>query len=135
MQASPYARAVPAILAEMENQRGAGGNAPQPPNPEDEPEKVVYVYPLEGGGVVFTDTPIEEDGQQPQAPVVDAEAPRTNARPAARREPAYFLHFLLILFVFVGLDSLDAVFASFAPIVTITLSPVVKTVSTTATVS
>src|SRR5260370_26337150 len=56
MQASPYARAVPAILAEMENRREANGNAP-PPNPEEEAEKVVYVYPLEGGGVGFTDTP------------------------------------------------------------------------------
>ena len=135
MQASPYARAVPAILAEMENQREADGNAAPPPDPEEEPEKVVYVYPLEGGGVVFTDTPIEEDGQQPPAAVVDAQEPETDTRPAPRREPAYFLHFLLILFVFVGLDSLDALFASFAPTVTITITPAVKTVSTTATVS
>jgi hypothetical protein len=135
MQTSPYASAVPAILAEMEKQRAADGNEPQPPNPEDEPEKVVYVYPLEGGGVVFTDTPIEEDGQQPQASVVDARKSEPGTRPAARREPPYFLHFLLILFVFVSLDSLDAVFASFAPTVTITITPVVRTVSTMATVS
>lgn len=134
MQASPYASAVPAILAEMENQREEGENPP-PPNTEEEPEKIVYVYPLEGGGVVFTDTPIEEDQQQPQAPVVDAQEPKTDMRLTPRREPAYFLHFLLILLVFVGLDSLDAVFASFAPTVIITLTPVVKTVSTTATVS
>ncbi len=40
MQASPYASAVPAILAEVENQREARGNAPLP-NPEEEAEKVV----------------------------------------------------------------------------------------------
>jgi hypothetical protein len=135
MQARPYARAVPALLAEMENQREADGNPPQPPDPEEAPEKVVYVYPLEGGGVVFTDTPIKEDVQQPQAPVIDAEAPKTDTHPAARREPAYFLHLLLILCVFVGLDSLDALFASLAPTVTITLTPMVKTVSTTATIN
>jgi hypothetical protein len=44
-------------------------------------------------------------------------------------------YFLLILFVFVGLDSLNALFASFAPTVTITITPDVKTVSMTATVS
>jgi len=131
MQASPYARAVPAILAEMENRREANGNAP-PPNPEEEAEKVVYVYPLEGGGVVFTDTPIEEDDQQPQALVVDAQETKTDTRLAPRREAAYFLHFLLILFVFVGLDSLNAILA---PTVAITITPVVKTVSTSATVS
>src|SRR5260370_19127393 len=131
MQASPYARAVPAILAEMENRREANGNDP-PPNPEEEAEKVVYVYPLEGGGVVFTDTPIEEDDQQPQALVVDAQETKTDTRLAPRREPAYFLHFLLILFVFVGLYSLTALLA---PTVPITITPVVKTLSTSATVS
>jgi hypothetical protein len=45
------------------------------------------------------------------------------------------LHFLLILFVFVGLGSLNALFASFAPTMTITITPDVKTVSMTATVS
>ena len=97
MQASPYACAVPAILAEMENRREANGNAPQP-----------------------------------QALVVDAQETKMDTHPAPRREPAYFLNFLLILFVFVGLDSLNAVLA---PTVTITITPMLKTVSTTATVS
>ncbi len=37
--------------------------------------------------------------------------------------------------MFVGLDSLDTVFAQFAPTVTVTLTPVVKTISTTATLT
>ena len=59
MQSSKYARQVPAILAEMEQERERDDK--QPDQGEQVPEKVVYIYPLEGGGVVFTETPIGED--------------------------------------------------------------------------
>lgn len=133
MQTSQYVKAVPATLAEMEQERQVNERTAQPDQDDQEPEKVVYVYPLEGGGVVLTETPIEED--EPQPPIVDGKDPETDTRPLMRRQPPYFLHFLLILFLFVGLDNLESVFAQFAPTVTVSIMPVVKTISTMATVS
>src|SRR5438445_2189203 len=77
MQSCKYARQVPAILAEMEQERERDDK--QPDQGEQVPEKVVYIYPLEGGGVVFTETPIDED--EPAAPTVVSAGPETDQRP------------------------------------------------------
>src|SRR6266704_203000 len=136
MQTSEYVRTVPAIPAEMEQERERDANQqPQTDQDEHEQEKVVYVYPLEGGGLVFTEPPLEENDQQPEAPIVDAKEPERDTRPTAHKDLPYFLHFLLVLLLFVSLDNLDTVFAQRAPTVTVTIMPAVKTISTTATLT
>ncbi len=125
---SQYANAVPAILAEMEEARQED-EASQPDQGREAGEKVIYVYPLEGGGLVFTETPIEDE---PDLPPVDSRGPE----PGTRRETPYFLHFLLLLLLFVLLDSADsALGALFAPTVTVAITPQVRTLGATATIS
>lgn len=120
----------------MEQERERDANQqPQTDQDEHEQEKVVYVYPLEGGGLVFTEPPLEENDQQPEAPIVDAKEPERDTRPTAHKDLPYFLHFLLVLLLFVSLDNLDTVFAQRAPTVTVTIMPAVKTISTTATLT
>jgi hypothetical protein len=126
---SQYASAVPAILAEMEEARQED-EARQPDQGGESGEKVIYVYPLEGGGLVLTETPIEDE---PDSPTVDSQGPEPGTRPTRRRQPPYFLHFLLMLFIFIGLDNLDTVFAQFAPTASVTITPDVKTITTNAT--
>src|SRR5947209_6206920 len=128
MQSSKYARQVPAILAEMEQERERDDK--QPDQGEQVPEKVVYIYPLEGGGVVFTETPIDE----PAAPNVVSAEPETDQRPITRKDPPYFLHFLLLLLLFVGLDSAGTMLtAFFTPTATITIIPQQQALTTSAT--
>ncbi|HJT59418.1 MAG TPA: baseplate J/gp47 family protein [Ktedonobacteraceae bacterium] len=134
MQHSPYVKAVPSLLAEMEQERQAGNDQqPQSDQQDQKHEIVLYRYSLEGGGVVLTTTPLDDDQQHP--PVVDAQEPETDQHSTTRRYPLYVLHFLLLLFLFVGLDNIETVFAHFAPMITVTITPVVKTLSTTATLS
>jgi hypothetical protein len=122
---SQYASAVPAILAEMEEARQED-EAMRPDQDGEAGQKVIYVYPFEGGGLVFTDTPIEDE---PDSHIVNNRGPE----PTTRREPPYFLHFLLILLLFVLLDSADsALLALFVPTVTVAITPQVKTESATA---
>lgn len=125
---SQYAKRVPAILAEMEKGREEDERADHQEE-TGEPE-VIHVYPLEGGGLVFTKTPIEDE---PEAPIVDSMEPETDQR-SPRKDPPYFLYFLLILLLFLGLDSADtALIALFTPTVNVTIIPQTKTVRTTAT--
>lgn len=132
MQSSRYAQKAPALLAKMEQERGQGDQE-QSDQKGQEPEKVVYVYPLEGGGLVFTDTPVEEEDAQVH--IVDSGELATDTRPAPRYDPLAFLHFLLILCIFLGLDNVDTYVTLLTPTVTISITPVVKTVSTTTTLT
>jgi hypothetical protein len=138
MQASQYAKAVPAILAEMGQERQ--DNDTPPPDSGEEAAQKMFVYRTDTGGWLISPTKIQEgepgeEDEQPEPPIVDNRELETDARPPAKKEPAYFLHFLLILLLFVALDSFDALFVSFAPTVTITLTPVVQTVYATGSVS
>lgn len=54
MQGKPYS--YPAILAQLQG----NGHAPEEPEQDTTQQKVIHVYPLEGGGVVFTGTPLED---------------------------------------------------------------------------
>lgn len=143
MQTSPYASAVPAILAEMEQSREADDREHRP-DQQDEPgsgavEKM-FVYRTDAGGWLISPTKIQEGEQdlpleedQPQPPIVDSQEPEADTRPTRRRQPPYFLHFLLMLFIFIGLDNLDTVFAQFAPTASVTITPIVKTITKDAT--
>jgi hypothetical protein len=129
MQSSKYARQVATILAEMEQEQERDDK--QPDQDEQAPEKVVYIYPLEGGGVVFTETPIEDE--EPQPSIVECREPETDQRPIQRKGPPHFLHFLLLLLLFVGLDSGDTMLtALFTPTATITIIPQQQSLTTTA---
>lgn len=129
MQSSKYVSAVPDILAEMEQERERDDKQP---DQDGEPEKVLYFYPLEGGGIVMTETPIEED--EPAAPKVVSAEMETDQHPTQRKDPPYFLHFLLLLLLFVCLDSADTMLtALFTPTATITIIPQIQALTTTAT--
>jgi VCBS repeat-containing protein len=66
---------------------------------------------------------------------VDSKPPETDQRPVPRKDPPYFLYFLLILLLFLGLDSADtALIALFTPTVHVTIIPQTNTIRTTATV-
>src|SRR6266536_5309177 len=144
METSPYASAVPATLAELEQSREADEREHQA-DEQDEPgsgavEKM-FVYRTETGGWLISPTKIQEGEQdlplgeddQPHPPIIDSQDLETDQRQTTRRQPPYFLHFLLILFIFIGLDNLDTVFAQFAPTASVTITPVVKTITTDAT--
>src|SRR5256885_1086719 len=131
MQTSQYAHAVPAILAEMEQGREEDETR-QPDQDEHVPEKIIYVYPLEGGGAVFTETPIEDEAQAPR--IVDSSDPESDQRPTQRKDPPYFLHFVLLLLLFIIFDSADTTLTTlFSPTATITIIPQQQALTTTAT--
>jgi Baseplate J-like protein len=143
MQTSPYTRAVPAILAEMEQSREADDREHQPDR-QDKPgsgaAEKLFVYRTDTGGWLISPTKIQKGEQdlslehdQPYPPIIDSQQPEADQRPTTRRQPPYFLHFLLILFIFMGLDNLDAVLAQFAPTASVTITLAVKTITTNAT--
>ena len=81
---STYAKKVPVIIAEMEQKREEDDKERQADPTEQPPDKVVYLYPFEGGGIVMTDTPIEDE---PEAPVVESRELETDQRPLPRKAP------------------------------------------------
>jgi len=125
---SQYAQDMKQILAALQ-EGGAGDTQPQP-LPDEEPVNTVYIYPTDKGGLLFTSTPIEED-QEPQTIIESGEpAPQPATHPTTRREPPYFLHFILILFLFIVLDSADAALtALLTPTATITITPGIQTIT------
>src|SRR5712692_7156349 len=114
---------VPAIVTKMDGARR-----------EDDKPGIIHVYKLEGGGIVFTTTPVEVEDDL-EANIIDSKEPEADTRPKQQKAPLYLLQVLFLFIVFVGLDNVDAVLAQFAPVVTVTIIPQVQTVSTTATIS
>ena len=138
MQSSPYTKAVPAILAEMEQERQEDDKQQPDQKTQTEQEEVIYVYRTTEGGMLLSPTKIGEgEAKEPQAPTVDSTTPTTDHRPTttSRREPPIVLYFLLLLVFFTVLDNADTFFTLLTPTVTVTITPQVKTISTTATVS
>ena len=126
---SQYAKQVPAILAAMEKGREEDEKTARQEE-TGEPE-IIHVYPLEGGGLVFTKNPIEDE---PEPPIVESTEPKTDQRPVWRKGPPHFFYFLLILLLFLLLDSADtALVALFTPTATITVIPEAEAITTTAT--
>jgi hypothetical protein len=128
---STYAKKVPVIIAEMEQEREDDDKRRQADPTGQPPDKVVYLYPFEGGGIVMTHIPIEDE---PEAPVVESRELETDQRPLPRKDPPYFLHFVLLLLLFLVLDSADAnLTALFSPTANITVSPQTQALTTTTT--
>src|SRR5437588_8689267 len=99
---SPYAQKVPAILADMQQEREE--DDPKQPEQEGQERKKLYAYRTEDGKIVLSDTLIED--QEPQAPIIDS-TPPADQRPTQKNEPPFIAIVLLIFSIFLLLDSAD----------------------------
>ncbi|MDQ2902618.1 MAG: baseplate J/gp47 family protein [Chloroflexota bacterium] len=110
---------------------------------EAEEQETIHVYPVEGGGLLFTRTPLEEgDGQEQeedQETTIDSEATQPEVPPSETPDPAapareekrlYALHIVLLVLLFFALDNADPALASlFTPTVTVTITPTVQNIT------
>jgi Baseplate J-like protein len=119
---SQYAKEIRHILATL-NQSGDEDDAPLP---DEEELDTIHVYPVEGGGILFTRTPIEPDESAP--PIIDSRDEHTST--AAAKTPSPLVLFLLLLCVFVLGDMADTqLLAMVIPTATITIVPNVRTIT------
>ncbi|HLI08886.1 MAG TPA: hypothetical protein VKV40_20150 [Ktedonobacteraceae bacterium] len=122
------------ILATLDEQ----GNQDEARAPYEEVEiKTIHVYPVEGGGILLTREPLEEDETidtaafEPQDVEQQPRPPIGQTTPTAQERPL-FPGFLFILCLFLLLDMANtALVALLTPTVTITVVPVIKTVAIT----
>ena len=121
---SQYAKDIKHILATL-NEQGDEDN--DTPLPDEEDLDTIHVYPVEGGGILFTRTPLEEE-EEAAPPIVDSQETRTSTRAATSPPP--FVLFLLLLCVFVVGDIADTqLIALMTPTATIAITPEVHTLS------
>src|SRR5690242_4396800 len=77
---SLYAKEINRILASL--------NGPEveenPPLPEEEDLDTIHVYPVEGGGILLTRTPLEDEEA---APVIDSQPDQPTTRAVPRTPP------------------------------------------------
>jgi hypothetical protein len=125
---SQYAKEITYILASLNEQ----GDEDDASLPDEEELETIHVYPVEGGGILFTRTPLEDE--QEAAPIIiDSEGNHISTSPTAKSPPPFVL-FLLLLCVFVLSDIADnQLIAMMTPIVTVTIVPQSHIVTTTAT--
>jgi hypothetical protein len=119
---SQYAKEIKHILATLNEQGDEGDHA----LPDEEELDTIHVYPVEGGGILFTRTALEPDEAAP--PVIGSQD--DHASRAATKTPPPFVLFLLLLCVFVLGDLADTqLLAMMTPTATITIIPNVRTIS------
>ncbi len=117
---SQYAKEITHILATL-NKRG-----------DEEELDTIHVYPVEGGGILFTRTPLEPEEAAP--PVIDSQDDHSSTTTA--KTPPPFVLFLLLLCVFVLFDVADTqLIALLTPTVTVTIVPQTHTVTATTDLS
>src|SRR5713226_6152848 len=97
---SQYAKEIKHLLATLNEQ---GGEYDQSLPDEEEPD-TIHVYPVEGGGILFTRTPLEPE--ESASPVIDSQDDQTMGTPLAKTPPPFVL-FLLLLCLFVLGDVAD----------------------------
>src|SRR5690348_14051359 len=123
---SQYAKEINRILASL----SGGEDEDAPPLPEEENLDTIHVYPVEGGGILLTRTPLDEEEEV--APVIESQP----ATPAAPRSLPPFVLFLLLLCLFLVGDLADTqLIALLTPTVTIAITPEVHTVREQSTAS
>lgn len=95
---SQYAKDLPAILATLQENDNTAANT----NTEEEKGKIeeIHVYPVEGGGILLTKTPIDQDA--PQETIVDSQERDTETPPPKKKRTpvlsAFFPYSLLLSF-------------------------------------
>lgn len=133
-QQSRYAAQLEQALAALDEPTEQGGSALPD---EEEAAPTIHVYPVEGGGVLFSPVPLEVDEQEePGEPEEEGHPPVNDSLPpasSARRRPLPGLAlFLLLVCLFLLLDAADSQLVFLlTPTVTITLTPQVRTLSLT----
>ena len=121
---SQYAKEIKHILATLSEQ----GDEDDAPLPDEEKLDTIHVYPVEGGGILFTRTPLEDE-QEATPLVIDSQDYQTTG---AKPLPSFVL-FLLLLCVFVLGDLADTqLITMLTPTVTVTIVPQTHTVTTIA---
>ena len=123
---SQYAREINRILASLNEQ----GDGDAPPLPEEEELDTLHVYPVEGGGILLTRTPLDEE--EPAASVIDS-PPATRAAP--HLPPPFVLFLLLLCLLLVGDLADNQLIALLTPTATIAITPEVQTVRLHSTAS
>ncbi len=119
---SQYAKEIKHILATLNEH----GNEDDSSLPDEEELDTIHVYPVEGGGILFTRTPLEPDEAAP--PVIDSQDNQTAGVRIAKTPPPFVL-FLLLLCVFVLGDVADTqLIALMTPTATIAITPDVRTI-------
>ncbi len=100
-----------------------------------EEQATIHVYPVAGGGILFSQMPLDQE--EPtiiESEEPDTEIPLTKHMATPGKEPFFFPYFILILCFFLVFDLVDTqITALLTPIITVTLTPKVQTISTTAT--
>jgi Baseplate J-like protein len=117
---SQYAKDMKQILAALEE--------PEEDQPlPDEQEEVLHAYPVKIGGVegvLYTKQEVAPE-YTTDATFIESERPQDkpdHAPASVKREPPYFLYFVLILLLFLVLDNVNSVLTSlFTPTATITV--------------
>ncbi len=121
---SQYAKEIKHILATLNEQ---GDEDAQPLSDEEELD-TIHVYPVEGGGILFTRTPLEDE-EEATAPILDSQDDHTPPAPGTKTPPLFVL-FLLLLCVFVVGDIADTqLIALMTPTATIAITPDVRSVT------
>src|SRR5258708_29849339 len=92
---SQYAKEIKHVLATL--------NEHDAPLPDEEELDAIHVYPVEGGGILFTRTPLAPEEAAP--PVIESQDDHASTGAAKTLPP--FVLFLLLLCVFVLGDVAD----------------------------
>ena len=120
---SQYAKEIKSILASLNEQ----GDEHDQPLPDEEELDTIHVYPVEGGGILLTRTPLADDEAAP--PIIESRGGHTTGTPLAHTPPLFVL-FLLLLCVFVLGDLADTqLIALLTPTATIAITPEVRTIT------
>ena len=126
---SQYTKDIKHILASLNEQ----GDEHDQPLPDEEELDTIHVYPVEGGGILLTRTPLADDEAAP--PIIESRGGHTTGTSLTKTPPLFVL-FLLLLCVFVLGDLADTqLIALLTPTATIAITPEVRslTLQSTAT--
>src|SRR5690349_8632789 len=119
---SQYAKEIHRILASLNGQEDEDAT----PLPEEEDLGTIHVYPVEGGGILLTRTPLEDE--EAASPVIDSQLDRPAMRAAPRTPPPFVLFLLLLCLLLVGDLADNQLISLMTPTATIAITPEVHTI-------